>query len=80
MKQLGKRLYSVGRLSTRRSWYEDAPNIRSWGLPSSSGGGGDGDIDDLDTTSIGALIGGSDMGSDDVFSTSVLPSDAEHHH
>lgn len=60
----------AGRGGIRRSWYNEAPVTRPWGYYPINGEDEDGELVD---TSLGPVIIGSDMGSDEVFSTNGVP-------
>lgn len=73
MRQFGKRMYVAGRGGIRRSWYSEAPVTRLWGYNPINGEDEDGELRD---TSLAPVLIGSDMGSDEVFSTSGGPGHA----
>lgn len=56
----------AGRGGIRRSWYNEAPVTRQWGYNPMVGE--DGDDGQLVDTSLGPMLIGSDIGSDEVFS------------
>lgn len=63
MRQFGKRMYVAGRGGIRRSWYSDAPS-RSWAYNPINGDNGE-----FGDTGLAPVIAGSDIESDDVFSS-----------